>query len=137
VTPLDAAIDDLAREVVNALPSLWPKTVTLAPDSARVWVSRPDESEVAFRAPANLELVFDDGSFLSDLMTFYRNSYAANSPRMMEQIGLTDVTEDVRSSFNLQIGPPVEVRDKGHREACSCGRPRASPRNSIGSRRSS
>jgi len=44
VTPLDAASDDLAREVVNALPSLSPKTVTLAPDSARVWVSRPDES---------------------------------------------------------------------------------------------
>jgi hypothetical protein len=117
VTPGDAADADLAQEVVNALPSLWPKTVTLGPDSATVWVSRPDGTEVWFKAPADLDLVYEDGAPGFDLQSFYQNTYRANWRRAVEQIGLADVTEDAESFFVFQIGPPVEVRVDG--QPCS------------------
>jgi hypothetical protein len=113
LTPQDVAEADLADEVVSALPSLWPKTVSLAPDGARVWVRRPDGSEVWFKAPADLDLVVEDGTTDFDLLTFFKNSFMANWRRIAEQIDLASITEDTVSDFVLQIGPPVTIGVEG------------------------
>lgn len=100
---------DRAEGVINALPTLWPKTVSLSPEHAKVWVTRPDGSEVWFRAPADLDLVFEDGASAFTLVDFFRFSMQANFRRAMEQIKLADIEEDLESKFTIQIGPPVTV----------------------------
>lgn len=50
------------------LPSLWPKTVNLTPEAVRIWVKRPDDTIVRFKAAANVDIVFGDGTE-SDVLT--------------------------------------------------------------------
>jgi hypothetical protein len=109
LTPETLASDDPVYDVVNSLPSLWPKTITLSPQGARVWVTRPDGEEVWFKAPADLDLVTEDDAFSVDLVTFWWNMYHANFRAIIEQIGLADVAEDLDSEFVCQIGPPVTI----------------------------
>ncbi len=50
--------------VLGGLRSLWPKTYTLTPKGARVWVVRPDGSTVWFEAPEDVNLYTAEGADL-------------------------------------------------------------------------
>jgi len=110
LTPTDLTGEDPAYKVVNAVPSLWPKTISLSPDRARVWVDRPGEGVKWFRAPADLDVFRGDGEPVAALMQVYANLLDANFERVAEQIGLADIAEDIERFFTLRAGPEWEVR---------------------------
>jgi hypothetical protein len=109
LAPEDIAGDDPDAGVVARLPSLWPKTLQLIPEGARVWVLQPDGEERWFRAPANLDILLEDGESGFDLVSFLKESHSANFQKVAEQIGLAKIDEDLDAYFTLQLGPPVTI----------------------------
>jgi hypothetical protein len=109
LTPANVAGDDPAYEIVNSIPSLWPKTLQLIPESARVWVTRADGKLVWFKAPANLDLLLDDGVVRFDLVTFVKHTHSANLPQIFDQLGLAQIDADLDARFVIQVGPPVTI----------------------------
>jgi hypothetical protein len=116
LTPEDAAGDDPAAGVINAIRSLWPKTVSLTPESARVWVERPGEGVKWFKAPADLDIFRGDGESVGTLVPIFHALWDANFPRVLDQIGLADIPEDTEQFFVLRVGPGWEVHVNGEPE---------------------
>lgn len=106
LAPEDLASDDPTRRVVNALPSLWPKTVAFTPEQLKVWVDQPGKGVRWFLGPSDLQIFLDDGAELGQLLPVVHALYDANWPRMMDQIGLAHIEHDMDPFFHLQVGPP-------------------------------
>ena len=116
LTPTDLTDDDPTYQVVNAIPSLWPKTISLTPESARVWVERPGEGIKWFKAPADLDIFRGDGESVGTLIPIFHALWDANFPRVLDQIGLADISEDTEQFFVLRVGPGWEVHINGEPE---------------------
>jgi hypothetical protein len=113
LTPMDPSGDDPAYQIVNAVPSLWPKTISLTPESARVWVERPGEGIKWFKAPADLDIFREDGERVGTLVPIFHALWDANFERVLDQIGLADISEDTEQFFVMQVGPAWEVHVDG------------------------
>jgi hypothetical protein len=109
LTPETLASDDPVGEIVNAIPSLWPKTISLKPAGARVWVDRPGEGIKWFRAPADLDVVREDGRSIALRDVFFQ-LLEANLPRVLAQIGLARIADDIERFFVLRVGPGWTVK---------------------------
>jgi len=110
--PRDLAAGDPDYVVVSAVPTLWPKTVSLSPEAARVWVDRPGEGIKWFKAPPALDIVLPDGR-TSDLLAVYAELYQANLSRIIEQIDLAQISENLDRFFVLRVGPGWTVQVDG------------------------
>lgn len=106
--------EDREAAVLGGLRSIWPKTYSLAPTKARVWVERPDGSTVWFKAPEDLALFGEDGTALeSNLRVAVMDHLQRQDPMAIaEQIGLRDITEYAESEF-VAIWRPVEIEVDG------------------------
>jgi hypothetical protein len=112
-TPEDLAGDDPAYMVVNALRSIWPKTVALTPKDVRLRIKVPDGREGWYRPAADLLLFLDDERFFATLDKTLKQWLPANLKRIVEQIGLADVAEDMERHFILEAGSPWTVGVEG------------------------
>jgi hypothetical protein len=99
---------DTATGVMQALSSLWPKTVTFKPASARLWVRRPDGRMVTFTVTGNLTMVLDDDTE-AELVDVIRDTIEHNVPSIVDQIRLADIAKNTESEFTIHAGGPVTV----------------------------
>jgi hypothetical protein len=106
----DLSEGDPAFVVVNALPSLWPKQVTLKADKAMLLVRRPDGTLVRVKDVENdLELFLADGRPIGSMVDVFRALSEQNMPTVIE--GIAGISENTDTSFTLGSGSPwlVEV----------------------------
>jgi hypothetical protein len=111
LTPEDLGGDDPVGQVVNRLKSVWPKLVNLTPERARVWVRRPDDSEVWFKAPADLFLFAEDGQLLTTLLEFTQYAVMRSWPSLMKDLDLANIAEDTDKKMYLLIERPRLILD--------------------------
>jgi hypothetical protein len=104
--PQDLTGEDPSWSIVNRLRSLWPKFVSLNPERAQVTVSRP-EGEKWFRAPHDLNLYLEDGSYITTLIEWFQGATRLSWDKIIEDIGLRDIAESMDRFFSLEMGNPV------------------------------
>ena len=109
---------DREAAVLGGLRSIWPKTYSLSPTRARVWVERPDGSTVWFKAPEDIALFGEDGVGLEpNLRKAVMDHLQRQNPMAIaEQIGLRDITEDVESDFVALWRPVVIEGDEQQKD---------------------
>jgi hypothetical protein len=113
LAPEDLAQRDPVFTIVNNLQSIWPKTLALTPERARVAVRRPDGSEVWFEAPANLWIYAEDGEHVGTLIECLMGFINQHFPKIMDDIGLADIDQDRDEHFDIKIGKLfVNVNDR-------------------------
>jgi hypothetical protein len=111
LTPTELAGDDPAYRIVNAVPSLWPKTISLTPESApRCGSSAPAKASSGLgRPPISMSSVAT-GRRRQRCCRSTPICSTSNFERVAEQIGLADIAEDMERFFTLTVGPGWEVR---------------------------
>jgi hypothetical protein len=115
LSPEDLTEADPAFVVVNALPSLWPKQLTLTPEQATLIVRRPDDTQLRVRdLQPDTVMYVEDGRPVATLGAAFNGLFEANFTALVEMIGLLNITEDIDRTFVLGIGPPwsPQVDDK-------------------------
>jgi hypothetical protein len=106
--PADLAAADPAFVVVNALPALWPKQLSVAPDAATLIVRMPDGALKRVRdVPPDALLYLENGEPFLPLAAFFRATYEANIEKLHEQIGLAQMTENLDRYFVFAIEPVI------------------------------
>jgi len=111
--PKDIEGPDRSYVIVNRLKAIWPKLVELTPESAKVWVKKPNGQTVWFKAPADLDILLEDGSELpAPLYQLVRSIVEGRWDKIIEDIGLRDITED-RDEFFVLFVEPVNPRIDG------------------------
>ena len=108
LAPEDLTDDDPVGKIANALPSLWPKVITLTAEGARVWVDYPKGETSWFEAPADLFLLTESGEVAYTLVDYFGAVCTGNWNRIHEQIGTASIEKDTESNFFIEVGPPVE-----------------------------
>jgi hypothetical protein len=111
--PEDLAGDDPSYRVVNALRSIWPKSIALTPKEVRLRIKVPDGREGWYRPPSDLMLFLDDESYFATLDEALKQWLPANLKRIAEQVGMADIEEDMERHFILEVGPPWTVGVRG------------------------
>lgn len=115
LAPEDLAVDDPAYVVVNALPSLWPKVLTIKPETARVVVRRPSGDLLKVRdVPPDARVFWQDGREVGAMVDVFRALYGANFAKSAEQIDLAGITEDIDRFFQVTVGPPLIIKVDGN-----------------------
>lgn len=106
---------DKEREsaVLGGLRSIWPKTYSLTPRHARVWVERP-EGLKWFRAAPDIALFTEDGMQIDpDLKAAVTNHMQKQSADIADQIDLRDISDSMETTFVLAWTPVfVPVNDE-------------------------
>lgn len=106
IDPETPSEDGLEALVLGGLKTLWPKLLSLTPERARVWVRLPNEEVVWFKAPADLSLFFSDGSeFAPDLREASLMKIRSQWEKIVEEIGLGNISESMTSRFELYWHP--------------------------------
>ena len=103
--PEDLAEGDPVLKIVNNLRAIWPKTVALTPERARITVRRPDGTDASFWAPANLDIYLETGEQVGTLLDCLMGFINQHFPTIMEDMGLVDIAENRDQHFDLRIGP--------------------------------
>ena len=105
LSPEDLTDNDPAFVVVNALPSLWPKQLTVSPEEAVLIVRRPDGTQWRVRELQPDTVVYlADGRPMTMLAPAFHGVFTANYNQIAEMIGLADITEDIDRFFVLGVG---------------------------------
>jgi hypothetical protein len=113
LSPEDLDVDDPAYVVVNALPSLWPKAFSLAPEAATLAVRKPDGTLLRVNdARPDTTVFFADGQAAGTLVDVFKAA-AANFPKVAEDVGLADITEDIDRFFVMHWEPPLTIEVDG------------------------
>ena len=113
LAPEILADGDPVFNVVNALPSLWPKTIWLSPERATAAIEKPDGTRQKVRdVPPDGLLFFEDGSEAATVRDMFLRTWNAKFTELSEQIDLASITEDQDQCFVLGIigtGFTIEV----------------------------
>jgi hypothetical protein len=109
VTPEDISGDDPAAAIMEAFPSLKPKTVELNIRPLKVAVTRPDGTRGWFKAPENMDLILDDGETIWSVERYVLNEITTSSNDLMDTLDLTNISEDADLGVQIQIDPPFTV----------------------------
>jgi hypothetical protein len=118
LTPEDVRGDDPAAEIVRAIPALWPKTVQLKLEPpAMVYVTRPDDSRVRFKAPDQMDLMLDDGKTVWSLERYVLDDIDASLDDLAETLDLVNVGEDTERTLDVEFHPPFVL--DGHETGLS------------------
>lgn len=118
LAPEDLSSDDPARDVVDAVPSLWPKLVTFTPEALSVKFAEPAPDDGWDEDPPIIGI--DDGRIVGDLMELAKRIYREKLPELMEQIGLSKLEQDAVRRFTLRVEPQegeeLQIRVDGERK---------------------
>jgi hypothetical protein len=104
LAPEDLPSSDHDRDVVKAVPALWPKVVSFTVEE--VGVNFTDEGVPTDGWGETAPTVFVECGVLGDLMEVTQRIYQANFPALVEQIELADRTEDSVELFTFVVEPP-------------------------------
>jgi hypothetical protein len=120
ITPTTIAGDEPAARLIAALQRLWPKGVSLTPTTCRMCVRKPDGEIVRAVDLHDDTIVFsEDGREITTVGAMFKKLVDEQFPRLMEQIGLADITEDRDEYFVLRAGEegaPPRYRHRGRAE---------------------
>jgi hypothetical protein len=114
IAPEDLTANDPQRAVLNRLPKVWPKVVSLTPNAVKIHITRPTQGgdeQAWFRAMQDHLIYFENGEVIGTALEVLQAFIHENFETLAKQIGLADVTETMTSEFVLQIGPPWTMRD--------------------------
>jgi hypothetical protein len=120
LAPVDLSEGDPVSKIVNKLKSIWPKTVALTPQRAQVWVRRPAGDVVWFKAPADLDILGEDGKSVGTLVECVVANMNARFDKIIEDIDLRNIEDDRDQFFSLDFSP-WRVIEAG-REISLCAR---------------
>ena len=98
LAPEDLPSSDRDRDVIKAVPALWPKFVSFTIEE--LGVNFTDEGVPTDGWGETAPTVFVDEGVLGDLMEVTRRLYGANFEELTKQIGLADRTEDSVERFS-------------------------------------
>lgn len=114
IAPVDLGEDDPVYEVVNALPSLWPKEVSLTPDPvAMATLTLPSGVPRVVTVPLDTALYFDTEEEAGTVQTAFQATYDVNFAKFADDIDLADIAEDCDRHFVMGVGPPWNVHRDG------------------------
>lgn len=102
LAPEDLPSSDHSRDVVKAMPALWPKVVSFSVGSTSVSFAEDAPKEGWEENPP---MVFVEEGPVANLMEFVHNLYKARMPELFEQIDLANRTEDSVESFTFVVAP--------------------------------
>lgn len=104
--------EDLEGLILLGLQSMWPKRVSLVPESAKVWVRLPDATQGRVKATGGLLLYFEDGSDFG--FTLKEAAFAklrAQWDEIIDHIGLREIVESHETEFVLDWQPFTVIVD--------------------------
>ena len=107
---------DPAFRIVNSVRSLWPKQISLTPESAPVWVDNPGVGVEWFHAPPNVQVFAEDGSSI-ELRQVTNALIEANWHRTIDQIELADIAENMDAYAVIRVGPGWTVKLDGEQRS--------------------
>ena len=117
LSPEDVGTGDPVRAVMNALPSLWPKTLLLRPDAAVISATRPEGELVRVTdVPPDMLLFRETGEQIATIAFAFQSLIGGNFLDIQDQIGLRDIAEDLDRFFAFSTGPPFVVQIDGKTE---------------------
>jgi hypothetical protein len=116
LTPVDLTGEDPEGKIVNRLPSLWPKLLSLTPETIRLHVRTPDGRELWFAAQPDHTLFFDDGVAVTYIATFVLTLIRKRFIEIADQIGLRDIAQDLDRGFRLEVGGAFATVDQVRRD---------------------
>ena len=100
LSPEDLGEGDPAFVVVNALPSLWPKQLTLTPESTSLITRRPDGTRVGVKDLAVTHGLFlANGEAVGVLGDVFQGFCEDNMEAILKHPGLVAIAEDDDQSF--------------------------------------
>jgi hypothetical protein len=91
------------RDVVEAVPALWPKVVSFTVEELRVTFT--DDNVPTDGWGDVTPTVFVDEGVLGDLMEYTERLYKARFTELIDQIGLANRTDDSVERFTLVVAP--------------------------------
>lgn len=114
VSPEILGDGDAAFRIVNAVRSLWPKQVSLSPESARVFIDIPGEGIKWLQASPDLDVFTEDGQGPELLLPVIHALIQANFHRLAKDIDLANITKDFDGFALISVGPQwtVEIDDE-------------------------
>jgi hypothetical protein len=116
IAPKDFNEDDPAYKIVNRLRSIWPKTVSLTPEGARIFVLVPGVGGAMeskwFRSMPDHLIFRDDELALGTAIEVVGALIQGNMPSVIEQIDLANIAESQKSKFTFRAGPPWTIHDE-------------------------
>ena len=103
--------------VVNALPALWAKELTLKLERFRVAVRDPVRGDVIVRVDLNHLVFLDNGSCWGSLRDAFADALERGWNEVVDQVGLAEIGSDVERPFVIEIVDPwmVQVDDQYRR----------------------
>jgi hypothetical protein len=104
LAPEDLQGDERVGAILNHLPALWPKLLSLTAVNIRVHVARPNGSEAWFQAEPDHTLFFDDGKGVVYVATFVIAVMQKHFLEIADQIGLRDIKQDMDAPFSFEAG---------------------------------
>jgi hypothetical protein len=103
LAPEDLSSSNRERDVLKAVPALWPKVVSFTVEELGVNFTDDGVPTVGWGDTA--PTVFVDEGVLGDLMEFTQRLYNENFTKLIEQIDLANRTEDSVERFTFVMGP--------------------------------
>lgn len=102
LAPEDLPSSDHDRDVVKAVPALWPKVVSFTVEELGVNFAEPAPNVGWDKNPP---IVYVEDGVLGDLMDVTQRLYKANFAELMEQIDVANTTEDAVRQFTFVVEP--------------------------------
>jgi hypothetical protein len=103
LAPEDLPSRNRDRDVLKAVPALWPKFVSFTVEE--LGVNFTDDGVPTDGWDETAPTVFVDEGVLGDLMEVTQRLYQANFTELIEQIDLANRTEDSVERFTFVVGP--------------------------------
>jgi hypothetical protein len=117
IEPADLAGDDPARRLAAEFHRVWPKGVSMTPDSCRMLVRKPDGTSLRVKDMAMDTNVYGASeSYLMTVAELFAKEFEDRFLDACEQMGLQEITEDLDRFFIFRIGEPgaaLRRRERG------------------------
>ncbi|MEV0307475.1 restriction endonuclease [Nonomuraea fuscirosea] len=111
ISPENFGDGDREYGIVNRVPSLWPKSISLKlPDDAvKVRAARPGGKVAIFSAPRNLDIHADGGSYLGDIEELLTAALSTQWAGFAEHLNLRNISERTEIPFTITLEGPWKI----------------------------
>jgi hypothetical protein len=111
LSPKDLGERDPAHQVVNKLRSIWPKTVSLTPDTAKIYMRHPDGKLQWFKALPDHLVFLETGEELGTVLECVRRTISESWQKIAADLDFASISEDLEKPFLLIIEGPAVLID--------------------------
>lgn len=102
LAPEDVAGEDPARDIVAAVPALWPKIVSFTPETFGVKFAEPAPDEGWGEQPI---VGIEDGRVLGELKNIVRQVYKDNLLQLGDELGFATIDKDAVREVTFRLEP--------------------------------